>query len=127
MMSPSPHCKPRRRADASTALIVALAGVLAGCAGVGDESAPFYATPGRYELYDCEQLATKRDELMQREQELAGLMARAEQGAAGALVSAVAYRSDYLTAVGERKDVEKLAVDKDCDYTREWRSDAVIR
>ena len=53
-----------------------------------------FADPAKYEFYDCKQLEGERKSLAGRAAELQGLMAKAETGAGGAVVSEVAYRND---------------------------------
>jgi hypothetical protein len=74
-------------------------GLLGGCAGVGDSFASSaFVDPAKYDLYECKQLETERKTLSARTAELQGLMAKAETGVAGSVVSEVAYRNDYISA-----------------------------
>lgn len=89
-------------------LLFPLAMGLAACAGGPgrslDESAVF-ADPARYSLYDCKQLAASRQSHAARVDELKRLMAKAETGPAGGVMSELAYRSDYLSAQAQLKTV----------------------
>lgn len=71
------------------------AAMLSGCATGGDATLSPFADPAHYDLYDCAQLDTARRPVAERLSELRGLMAKAETGAAGSLVSGVAYQSDF--------------------------------
>jgi hypothetical protein len=79
----------------SLAGIVLAAAVLSGCATGGDATLSPFADPAHYDLYDCAQLNTARKPVAERLSELRGLMAKAETGAAGSLVSGVAYQGDF--------------------------------
>ena len=88
-----------RPMSAIAALGVALVVVsLTGCAAgtsIGGPRTSAFVDPSRYDLYDCAQLSEARVSVLKRVNELEGLMAKAKTGAAGGLVSAVAYDSDY--------------------------------
>jgi hypothetical protein len=64
------------------------------------------ADPGRYEFFNCEQLAVQRVAGKAREQELKQLMNRAEQGAGGTLVNVIAYKGDYVAVTEELKVID---------------------
>jgi len=86
--------------------------VLSGCAGTGsgdglDEST-FFADPATYAMYDCKQLATAREGLVKRVEELRGLMTKAETGAGGAVVAEIAYRPDYLSSQARLKSANAM-------------------
>lgn len=87
--------------------LVALA--LGGCASA---SSSMFVNPSKYSLYNCQQLATARVGVNARVLELERLMAKAETGAAGSLVSGLAYQTDYVAARAERDQLdEKIAQD----------------
>ena len=79
----------------SVAGIVLAAALLSGCASSGNATLSPFADPAHYDLYDCAQLNTARKPLAEKLSELRGLMAKPETGAAGSLVSGVAYQSDF--------------------------------
>ena len=89
---------------------------LSGCASVmTDETASrAFVAPGKYSLYTCGDLAQQLKTSQTREKELEGLMAKAEQGPGGALVSALAYRTEYVQARGDQLELAKTAADKNC-------------
>jgi hypothetical protein len=74
--------------------------------------------PGKYEFYNCEQLAGQRTYWTNRELELKLLMDKAEQGAGGPVVNVIAYQTDYVTAREEVKVIDTTARAKNCDATR---------
>ena len=87
---------------------------LAACAGNDDQAARFLVAPGRYALFNCEQLAQEAAVKVTRQHELEGLMAQTGTGSAGQLVSAVTYRPEYLTLRGELEDMRQTAAEKKC-------------
>ncbi|MBX9710538.1 MAG: twin-arginine translocation pathway signal [Xanthobacteraceae bacterium] len=80
---------------AATGLLLACAS-LGGCATGATSSA--FVDPSRYEQYNCQQLNDARKVSFDRVSELQGLMAKAETGAAGTLISGLAYQTDYVKA-----------------------------
>ena len=97
------------------AALVAL--TLAACAGGNDDvTARMLVAPGKYALFNCAQLAQQADVNMKRQHELEGLMAQAGTGSGGQMVSAVAYRPEYLQLRGEMEDMRQTAADKNCNF-----------
>jgi hypothetical protein len=94
------------RSAASLAL-VALGLSLCGCAEMSENVSTAFADPAKYELYDCKQLETERKSLAARGAELQGLMAKAETGVAGSVVSELAYRNDYVAVRGQAHFAEE--------------------
>lgn len=98
-------------------LLAMLALGLAACAGAPgrgfDESAVF-ADPAHYSLYDCKQLAAAHQSHAGRVEELKRLMAKAETGPAGSVMSELAYRSDYLSAQAQLKAVNAALARNRC-------------
>lgn len=91
----SPNRTESMAAFGATGLLLACA-LLGGCASGATSSA--FVDPSRYELYNCQQLNAARKTSFDRVSELQGLMAKAETGAAGSLVSGLAYQTDYVKA-----------------------------
>lgn len=77
--------------------VLLLAGALLGGCATGATSSAF-VDPSRYDLYNCDQLAKARKPVFERVTELQALMAKAETGAAGSLISGLAYQTDYVKA-----------------------------
>ena len=94
------------RAAAVSALLL-LATALCGCAQMGDTMSSAFADPAKYDLYECKQLEPERKALANRAAELQGLMAKAETGVGGAVVSELAYRNDYIAVRGQQKLAEE--------------------
>jgi hypothetical protein len=76
---------------------------LSGCADMSDTVSTAFADPAKYELYDCKQLEAERKSLATRSAELQGLMAKAQTGVGGSVVSELAYRNDYVAVRGQSK------------------------
>jgi hypothetical protein len=100
----------RRAALVATGLVA-----LGGCSMVTTDESTFFADPARYDLYDCKQLGDVRTQLTSQVDELARLMAKAETGTGGAVVSELAYRPDYMFARGNLKLVNRVWDDNRCD------------
>jgi hypothetical protein len=98
------HLPPRA---AVTATLLALGGLLCGCAQMGETLSPAFVDPAKYDLYDCKQLETERTALATRAAELQGLMSKAETGVGGAVVAEVAYRNDYVAVRAQQKLAEE--------------------
>lgn len=97
--------------------VPALGLVLAGCAGMSDNMSTAFADPAKYDLYDCKQLETERQNLAKRSAELQGLMAKAETGTGGAVVSELAYRNDYIAVRGQTQLAEEAWQRNKCQET----------
>jgi len=94
----------RTRLRASAALAAAALGfALSGCAQVGDTMATAFADPAKYELYNCQQLEVERKRLATALAENQGLMAKAETGVAGSVVSELAYRNENIALRGQAR------------------------
>ena len=99
-------------AIARAAMMAGLLAVLGGCAGGATSSA--FVDPAKYDLYNCKQLGTARRTTDSRVVELEGLMAKAQTGAGGALVSGLAYQTEYLTARGQRDLIDERIAGTHC-------------
>ena len=73
-------------------VLVALAGLIAGCLSIADNGMTIFADPGKYQYSTCEGLGIKRKTWTDKEQEIRQLMDRAEQSAGGAVVNVLAYK-----------------------------------
>jgi hypothetical protein len=116
MFSHLSHRQPVSRAMAALALL-ALGIALAGCAQVGETLSPAFADPAKYDLYECKQLEAERKGLAARAAELQGLMAKAETGVAGPVVSELAYRNDYISVRAQSKLAEETWRRNKCHET----------
>jgi hypothetical protein len=89
------------------AILLALGGLVAGCADISDGLTSAFADPSKYNLYDCKQLEAERKGLGTRMAELQGLINKAQAGVAGPVVAEVAYRNDYLALRGQKKNADE--------------------
>jgi hypothetical protein len=86
---------------------LALGAALSGCAGVGDTMSTAFADPAKYELYDCKQLEPERKRLAIAIAENQGLMAKAQTGVGGSVVSELAYRNENIALHGQMHFAEE--------------------
>ena len=107
----------------SLALLALVA--LAGCGS--DGAGAIFIDPGRYTLYHCDELATRRKALITRETELRGLMERASESAAGSVIGSLAYRSEYDSVIAEQKLLQRNAAEKNCSFASPLQSDQTLR
>jgi hypothetical protein len=107
----------------SLALLALVA--LAGCGS--DGAGAIFIDPGRYTLYHCDELATRRKALLVRETELRGLMERASESAAGSVIGSLAYRSEYDSVIAEQKLLQRNAAEKNCSFALPLQSDQTLR
>ena len=89
-----------------------LAALVAGCAG--DTAEQLFVRPGGFDYLSCPELVAAQQSAAKREQELKVLIDRAEKESIGVLIAAASYRSDYLRAQGEQKNVAEVIRQKNC-------------
>jgi hypothetical protein len=117
----------RRPAGVVAMLAVLAAWGLAGCGSIGERStASAFVAPGKYRIYTCREIEEFASKLRARELELEQLMARTGQGAAGGLVNAIAYQSEYLQARGQLKAASEAAAEKNCIGQSKWSSERSV-
>ena len=92
--------------------LVALCALLTGCAS--SEGPYVFADAGKYHFHTCEQLATVSKQKRDRQRELKELIDKAEQGAGGQIVSALAYRTDYVAVNEELQVIDSTVREKNC-------------
>jgi hypothetical protein len=100
-----------------------LPALLAACAS----EIQFFADPGKYEFYSCEQLVPQRAYHESREQKLKLLMDKARQSTGGAAISLVAYQAEYTATQEELKVIDATARLKKCSTPANWASTSAIR
>src|SRR3954452_17397096 len=96
-------------------------------AGCASEAPLFVADSGKYQFYNCEQLANSAKQQSVRQRDLKELIDKAEQGTAGVVVSVIAYRSDYVAVTEDLRVIEVTARNKNCVTPSTWQSNSVIR
>jgi len=92
-----------------------------------DGAGALFIDPGRYTLYHCDDLATRRKVLIARETELRALMERASESSAGSVIGSLAYRSEYDSVIAEQKLLQRNAAEKNCSFASPLESDQTLR
>ena len=87
----------------------------------------FFAAPGKYQYHDCDQLAVALKATTARQKDLKGLIDKAGQGAGGAFVGTIAYKTDYVAATEDIKLLNLAAREKNCLTSETWQSNTAIR
>jgi hypothetical protein len=101
--------------------------LLAACSSVSETGFSLFADPGKYQFYNCVQLAAERKALTNRQHELKSLIDRADQSAGGAAVGLIAYKGEYVNVGEELGLLQSVARSKQCEQDEAWRSSTVIR
>jgi hypothetical protein len=97
------------RPSLRAALAVALFGIgLAGCANMSDGMTSAFADPAKFDMYDCKQLEAERTKLATRTVDLQRLMAKADTGIAGPVVTELAYRNEFIAVRGQTKVADEV-------------------
>lgn len=105
---------------------LAIAGLVSACAMPQDPLASALVAPGRYEFYDCGQLATAAKALEDKMHKYERLMAKASESAAGGLVNATTYQPEYISARGELNEVHRKTHEKGCADKQEGSKKALL-
>ena len=90
-----------------------IAVAVAGCASE-DTTGRFLVAPDKFVLYNCAQLNDAAQNNYARQQELEKLMAKAERGSGGTIVSDMAYRPEYVQLRGEMNELRRTTAEKNC-------------
>jgi hypothetical protein len=98
---------------------------ITGCSS--DDPGAIWVDPSKYTFYRCDDLAQRWKVLIAREDELRGLIEKAKESAAGAVIGSVAYRGDYEAVLSEEKMLQRTAADKKCSFMADYQSDHIIR
>ncbi len=98
---------------------VSLAALLSGCTGRGetasDKIGGLLVSPGRYEFYDCTQLASALTGNLVRERQIEELIVKAGPGFGGQITSIAAYRPEQMQVRGHVNEIRKAAIVKNCN------------
>ena len=107
--------------------MLSLAALLAACGMVSDDTASnLLVTPRKFQFHNCQLLAGALKGTRARIDELEKLMARASQGPAGQAIGAAAYRTEYLQARGDEKQILAAAAEKNCQNDSSWASERSV-
>ena len=107
---------PIAKASLAGAALFAAALSLSACGSPGDIVSSALTAPGQYDLYDCPAMQTAARGLVARQRKLEELMARANQGPAGGLVSATTYQPEYVTVRGKMNRLRRAAAANNCTF-----------
>ena len=83
--------------------------------------------PGKFRLYNCEQLDKRGIEVLKRERELTVLMEKARQGTGGEIAIAIAYQNEYNIAQGDLREIELTAAERNCVLKYKTVSERAVR
>ena len=109
------------------ACVLVAAAALSACSTTADFSMTPLVNPGKYQFHSCDQIAVAAKGQAARRDELQGLINRAEQGAGGVVVGALAYRTDLASTNQELQILEATAREKNCARPADWTSSGAIR
>ena len=108
-------------------MVALLAAGLSGCGSVGDRTiAGSFTSPGKYDMYTCEDIDRQIRGIQARQNELEQVMGRASQGAGGDFVNAVAYRGEYAQGRGDLAELAKAKSDKQCAVDSKFSSGRAV-
>jgi hypothetical protein len=115
------RCWPR------TAVAASLVAGLTGCGSISDRTAAAaFTSPGKYNVYTCEDVERTLTALRARQVELEQLMARASQSAGGEFVNTIAYRGEYAQGRGDLIELAKAKAEKQCAADSKFSSGRAV-
>ncbi len=99
-------------------IIIASGAALAALAGCASEDAAssFLVAPGKYVLYQCDDIDRAAKGAVTRQKELEQLMAKAGTSATGQLIGDAAYGTELATLRGQMRGLRAAAVEKNCSF-----------
>lgn len=89
--------------------------MLAACEAVSDMGSYGFVMRDRYVFASCQEIASTRTGMLNREKELVGLIEKADTGIGGFIVSTTTYRSELEQVRAHLKALAKAGQDKNCD------------
>jgi hypothetical protein len=107
--------RPRPRIAALAVLACAV--TLSACSSSGpqeDRLGSFLVAPGKFILYDCDQLNATAAGYAGRREVLRKAMADADKSPAGGVVNFLGYRTEYSQIEGNLAEVRREAASKNC-------------
>jgi hypothetical protein len=104
-----------------------MAAGLAGCGSISERTAAaVFTSPGKFEVYTCQDIERTALRLRIRQTELEQLMARSSQGSGGEFVNIIAYRGEYGQGRGELVELLKAQADKRCASDSQFSSGRAV-
>lgn len=123
---PAPALFWRAKTAAAVFFVAIGAAAVAGCAG-SDGVGALLVDPARYAGFHCKDLIGEWANLTTREKQLRELINKADEGgAAGTVIGAVAYRSDYETILEREKLLQRTAAQQNCELKPVYSSDRIV-
>jgi hypothetical protein len=115
------------RTATGVAAAVLLSFGLAGCGSISERTAAAaFTSPGKFDVYTCQDIETSAATLKKRQLELEQLMARASKGSGGEFVNIIAYRGEYAQGRGELVEMNKALADKQCATESKFSSGRAV-
>jgi hypothetical protein len=115
-----------RRLPALT-IVAVLATSLSGCGSQGERTlAGSFTSPGKYNIYTCDDIERIIVPYRARVVELEQLMARSSQGAGGEFVNMIAYRGEYAQYRADIAEMLKAKADKQCAVNDKFSSGRAV-
>jgi len=116
-----------RKTGRGFAAAVLLGAVLSGCSTAADHvSAVFSASPGKYDVYSCNDLEAMTKSFRARRTDLEQLMARSSQSAGGGFINFIAYRTEYEQAATNLEELSRARADKQCSVGSKYSSGRAV-
>ena len=108
-------------------MVALIAAGLAGCGSASDRTlAGAFTSPGKYDIYTCEDVDRQIIAIRARQIELEQVMNRASQGAGGEFVNTIAYRGEYAQGRGDLAELAKARSDKQCAVDSKFSSGRAV-
>ena len=85
-----------------------------------------FTSPGKYDIYTCEDVERQIIGIRARQTELEQVMGRASQGAGGDFVNTIAYRGEYAQGRGDLAELAKAKSDKQCAVDSKFSSGRAV-
>ena len=115
------------RSGLRTAVAAILVTGLTGCGSISERTAAAaFTSPGKYNVYTCDDVERTMMALRVRQVELEQLMARASQGVGGEFVNTIAYRGEYAQGRGDLIELAKAKADKQCAAESKFSSGRAV-
>jgi hypothetical protein len=119
--------KTYRERKGTVAIVAILATILSGCGSISQQSlGDAFSSPGKYNLYTCEDIERTANAVRIRQTELEQAMARSSQGAGGEFVNIIAYRGEYTQGRGDLAELAKAKSDKQCAVDSKFSSGRAV-
>ena len=99
--------------------------VVAGCAG--HDMVASVTRPGKFRLYNCDQLDKQGAIVLKQERELDALIQKARQGPGGEIAVAIAYQNEHNIALGDLREIDLSAAERNCALKFRTVSEQAVR